>query len=120
MSGFQAELVSRILGVNGHITIEAYAGQKIDTYPSLVSQIRGLANVASATPVLDGQALLSTEGGGARGGLVRGIALDDLQALHPISDHILAGGLTDFNGDDAIVVGVGLANALTACVLATR
>ena len=111
MSGFQTELVSRILGVNGHITIEAYAGQKIDAYASLVSQIRSLANVASATPVLDGQTLLSTEGGGARGGLVRGIPLDDLKALHPISDHILAGSLTDFNGDDAIVVGVGLATA---------
>jgi lipoprotein-releasing system permease protein len=110
MSGFQVELVSRILGVNGHITIEAYAGQKLDAYQKLVEQIRGLADVASVTPVLDGQALLSTEGGGARGGLVRGISLDDLRALHPISDHILAGSLADFTGDDAIAVGVGLAN----------
>jgi lipoprotein-releasing system permease protein len=110
MSGFQVELVSRILGVNGHITIEAYAGQKLDAYQPLVAQIRGLADVASATPVLDGQALLSTQGGGARGGLVRGISLQDLQALHPISDHIVAGSLADFAGDDAIVVGVGLAN----------
>jgi lipoprotein-releasing system permease protein len=109
MSGFQVELVSRILGVNGHISIEAYAGQKLDNYQPLVTQIRGIAEVASATPVLDGQALLSTEGGGARGGLVRGISLDDLRALHPISDHIIAGSLTDFSGDDAIVVGVGLA-----------
>ena len=111
MSGFQVELVSRILGVNGHITVEAYAGQKLDDYPPLVSQVRALPDVASATPVLDGQALLSTEGGGARGGLVRGISLDDLRALHPISDHIVAGGLDDFTGDDAIVVGVGLASA---------
>nr|WP_294507940.1 lipoprotein-releasing ABC transporter permease subunit [uncultured Rhodopila sp.] len=111
MSGFQVELVSRILGVNGHITVEAYAGQKLDGYQELVSQVRGLPDVASATPVLDGQALLSTEGGGARGGLVRGISLDDLRALHPISDHIIAGSLANFTGDDAIVVGVGLANA---------
>jgi lipoprotein-releasing system permease protein len=109
MSGFQVELVSRILGVNGHISIEAYAGQKLDNYPPLVSQIRGIAGVASATPVLDGQALLSTEGGGARGGLVRGISLDDFRGLHPISDHIVAGSLNDFTGDDAIAVGVGLA-----------
>src|SRR6476646_4591543 len=108
MSGFQEELVSRILGVNGHITIEAYAGQKIDDYPPLVAKIRGLADVASATPVLDGQALLSTEGGGARGGLVRGISMEDLRALHPISDNIVAGSLNDFTGDDAIAVGVGL------------
>ncbi len=111
MSGFQVELVSRILGVNGHITVEAYAGQKIDDYAALVARIRGIPGVASATPVLDGQALLSTPGGGARGGLVRGISLDDLRALHPISDHIVAGTLADFTGDDAIVVGVGLANA---------
>jgi lipoprotein-releasing system permease protein len=110
MSGFQVELVSRILGVNGHITVQAYAGQKLDNYPSLVDQIRALPDVASVTPVLDGQALLSTEGGGARGGLVRGISLDDLRALHPISDHIVAGSLADFTGDDAIVVGIGLAN----------
>jgi lipoprotein-releasing system permease protein len=109
MSGFQVELVSRILGVNGHISIEAYAGQKLDNYPPLVTQIRGIEGIASATPVLDGQALLSTQGGGARGGLVRGISLDDLRGLHPISDHILAGNLADFTGDDAIVVGVGLA-----------
>src|ERR1700742_1075468 len=76
MSGFQVELVSRILGVNGHITVEAYAGQKLDDYQPLVDKIRALPDVSSATSVLDGQALLSTEGGGARGGLVRGITLD--------------------------------------------
>jgi lipoprotein-releasing system permease protein len=110
MSGFQVELVSRILGVNGHITVEAYAGQKIDGYEPLVQQIRTLPNVASVTPVLDGQALLSTQGGAARGGLVRGITQADLRALHPISDHIVAGSLDQFDGDNAIAVGVGLAN----------
>ncbi|MEA2777254.1 MAG: lipoprotein-releasing system permease protein [Acetobacteraceae bacterium] len=110
MTGFQVELVSRILGVNGHITVEAYAGQKLDNYQPLVTQIGGIDGVASATPVLDGQALLSTDRGGARGGLVRGISLDDIRALHPISDHIVAGSLADFTGDDAIVVGVTLAN----------
>ncbi len=111
MSGFQVELVSRILGVNGHITVEAYAGQKLDDYQKLVAQVRGLPDIASVTPVLDGQALLSTDNGGARGGLVRGISLGDLRRLQPISDHIIAGSLNDFAGDDAIAIGVGLANA---------
>ena len=110
MSGFQTELVSRILGVNGHITVEAYAGRRLDNYQKLVTQVRELPQVASVTPVLDGQALLSTEGGGARGGLVRGISLDDLRALTPISEHIVAGNLDDFAGDDAIVAGISLAN----------
>ena len=109
MSGFQTELVSRILGVNGHVTIEAYAGQKIDTYQPLVARMREIPGVVSAIPMLDGQALLSTAGGGARGGLVRGITLADLRTLHPVSDHILAGSLDDFTGDDALAIGIGLA-----------
>jgi lipoprotein-releasing system permease protein len=110
MSGFQTELVTRILGANGHVTIEAYAGLKIDNYQQLVANIVKLPNVASATPVLDGQALLTTNSGGSRGGLVRGMTQADLRALHPVSDNILLGSLNDFTGDDAIVVGVGLAN----------
>lgn len=111
MSGFQTELVSRILGVNGHATIEAFSGQKIEGYHEIVARIQALPDVASVVPMLDGQAMLSTESGGARGGLVRGITLDDLRRLRPISDHIVAGSLDQFTGDDAIVVGVALARS---------
>ncbi|HET7881673.1 MAG TPA: lipoprotein-releasing ABC transporter permease subunit [Acetobacteraceae bacterium] len=109
MSGFQTELERRVLGVNGHITVEAFAGEKIDDYQKLLGGIRGIPGIVSALPVLDGQALLTTDKGGARGGLVRGVMLDDLRALHPVSDHVIAGKLDDFTGDDAILVGVGLA-----------
>ncbi len=110
MSGFQTELVTRILGANGHVTVEAYAGQKIDNYQPLVASIAKLPNVTSATPVLDGQALLTTNSGGSRGGLVRGMTQADLRALHPVSDNIVDGSLNAFTGDDAMAVGVGLAN----------
>ena len=109
MSGFQTELESRVLGVNGHITIEAYAGDQLDNYQPLLAGIRGIPGIVGALPVLDGQALLTTDRGGARGGLVRGVTRDDLRALHPVSDHIVAGKLDDFAGDDAILVGTGLA-----------
>ena len=75
MSGFQIELERRILGVNGHIEVEAYAGQAIDGYAPLLAKIRAVPGVVSALGVLDGQALLTTSNGGARGGLVRGITL---------------------------------------------
>jgi len=111
MSGFQAELVSRVLGVNGHVTIEAFAGKKIDAYQDLAVRIRALPDIASVVPMLDGQAMLSTEGGGARGGLVRGITPEDLQRLRPIAANIVAGDLDAFKGDDAIVIGVALARS---------
>ena len=109
MSGFQTELVSRILGANGHVTVEAYAGQRIDNYQALATDIGKLPDVASVVPVLDGQVLLNT-GAGSRGGLLRGIGLGDLRKLDAVAGNILAGDLKDFVGDDAIAVGVGLAN----------
>ncbi len=109
MSGFQTELESRVLGVNGHITIEAYAGDAIANYQPLVKEIRAIQGVVSALPVLDGEALLTTDRGGARGGLVRGISLEDLRALRPISEHIVAGSMNNFTGDDAVIVGASLA-----------
>ena len=111
MSGFQTELVARVLGVNGHVTVEAPAGKVIEGYDALADRIRAIAGVASVVSVLDGQVLLSTDGGGARGGLVRGMTLKDLRELHPVSDHILSGKLDEFTGDNAIVIGVGLARS---------
>jgi lipoprotein-releasing system permease protein len=111
MSGFQAELISRVLGVNGHVTIEAFAGKKIDDHTDLIAKLRGLPDVTAVTPMLDGQAMLSTEAGGARGGLVRGIAREDLARLGPIANKIVAGSLDRFIGDDAIVIGAGLARS---------
>src|SRR6185295_7544306 len=111
MSGFKTELERRVLGVNGHITIEAFAGGQIDNYQQMLAGIRAIPGIVSALPVLDGQALLTTDRGGARGGLVRGMTLDDLLKLRPVSDHIVAGKLDDFTGDDALIVGVGLAQS---------
>jgi lipoprotein-releasing system permease protein len=111
MSGFQTELESRILGVNGHITLQAYAGDAINDYQPLLKDIRAIPGIVGVLPVVDGQALLTTDRGGASGGLVRGVTLDDLRGLHPISDNIVAGSLDNFTGDDAIAIGTGLAQS---------
>jgi lipoprotein-releasing system permease protein len=111
MSGFQQELVGRILGVNGHITIEAPAGGRIDRYAPLVQGIAGLSGVTSAVAVLDGQVLLTTDRGGGTGGLVRGMTIADLRRIAPVADHVIAGRFDDLAGDDAIMVGASLAQS---------
>jgi lipoprotein-releasing system permease protein len=64
-------------------------------------------------PVVEGQVGLTTERGGAYlGGLVRGVRQVDLRQLHVVSDHILAGSLDGFAGDDAVAIGIGLAQRL--------
>ena len=56
--------------------------------------------------------LLTTDAGGSAGGIVRGIAPEDLRARPIIAGNIRAGDLAAFQGEDAIVIGAGLARKL--------
>jgi lipoprotein-releasing system permease protein len=108
MGGFKVDLLSRILGFNGHLGVYGVGGQ-LANYDDVAARIRKIPDVASVIPVVDGQVLLSGGQGQSSGGFVRGIRQADLQSLHAVSDHVLAGSLNQFQGDDAIAVGVGLA-----------
>jgi lipoprotein-releasing system permease protein len=110
MSGFQTALVARALGVNGHVTIEARAGDAINAYQPLLDRVRAVPGVTSVLPVLDGQVgIRSTPESGIRGALVRGVTPEDLRKIPAIAGHIIAGSLDNFTGDDAIAVGLGIA-----------
>ena len=115
MNGFREELLGRILGLNGHIGVYAAEGSMRDFDP-VVDRIRGLPGVVSTTPIVQGQVLITSERGGASGGLARGIRPADLRARAIIADNIRIGSLEDFGGDDVIAIGIGLANRLRATV----
>jgi lipoprotein-releasing system permease protein len=108
MNGFRTELLSRILGLNGDLSIYA-AGKPMTDFDQIVARIRTIPGVLGAVPEVEGQALLTTNNGGAIGGLVRGMRADDLRKLPFVGNNILEGNLADFHGDDAIAIGIGLA-----------
>ena len=111
MNGFRQELLGRILGLNGHLGV--YAQERvIRDYDAMAGRIRGVAGVVSATPIVEGQALLTSEGGGASGGLARGVKPEDLRARGLVARNIVAGSLDRFEGEDAIVIGARLAQRL--------
>jgi lipoprotein-releasing system permease protein len=111
MNGFRQELLARILGLNGHLGIYA-VGEPLRDYDEIVRRVRTLPGVVAAMPMIEGEALLTTDRGGAMGGVVRGMRQQDLKSLHVVSDHVLSGNLDNFKGDDAIAIGVGLAQRL--------
>lgn len=108
MGGFKIDLLNRILGFNGHLGVYG-VGRPLVDYEQVAATIKTIPGVMSATPVVDGQVLLTDNRGTSAGGLVRGIAPADLKELHAVSNHILFGSLDAFTGDDAMAVGVGLA-----------
>ncbi|MBX6740972.1 MAG: lipoprotein-releasing ABC transporter permease subunit [Acetobacteraceae bacterium] len=112
MNGFRQELLGRILGLNGHLGVYAAEGGPLRDFDPLVQRIRTLPGVVEATPIVEGQVLLTSEAGGASGGVARGIRPEDLRDRAIIANNIRLGSLANFQGDDAIVIGTGLANRM--------
>ena len=112
MNGFRQELLGRILGLNGHLGVYAQDNTGLRDFDNIAVRIRGLPGIASATPIVEGQVLFTSDEGGATGGLARGIRPEDLRARPLIAGNIRAGDLSRFGGDDTIVIGTRLARKL--------
>ncbi|TPG61252.1 lipoprotein-releasing ABC transporter permease subunit [Roseomonas nepalensis] len=112
MNGFRQELLGRILGLNGHLGVYAQDNDGLRDFDNIAARIRGLPGIASATPIVEGQVLFTSDEGGATGGLARGIRPEDLRARPLIAGNIRAGDLARFGGDDTIVIGTRLARKL--------
>ena len=110
MNGFRADLLSRILGINGHLTV--FAGQgSITDFETITERLRAVEGVSSVVPQIQGQ-VMATSGGRALGGLVRGVRRETLEQRALIADNIVAGSLSDFEGDDVVLLGSRLARRL--------
>jgi lipoprotein-releasing system permease protein len=112
MNGFRQDLLSRILGLNGDLGVFGAGGTQIVEYDAMAGTIRGIPGVINASPVFQGEVLLTGERGGAIGGVVRGISQTDLEAQRSVSSHMLAGSIDAMSGDNAVIVGSGLAQSL--------
>ncbi len=110
MNGFRAELLGRILGLNGHLTVYGQ-GEPFTDYLAVAKLVRGLPGVIEATPLAEGQAM-ATAGGIAGGALVRGLRPEDLRARRLIAGNIKRGDLARFEGEDAMVIGSRMASRL--------
>jgi lipoprotein-releasing system permease protein len=110
MNGFRHELLSRILGLRGHMSVEAPITGLHD-FDAMVARIRAVPGVVHVSPVIEGQVMV-TANGGQLFALVQGVRAADLSALTEVSSTLSDGALEHFHGGDAIIVGGRLANQL--------
>jgi lipoprotein-releasing system permease protein len=113
MNGFRETLLSRILGVNGHVYVDTrnMPGAEIDRLEQL---IRAAPDVVHVTKTINAQALATAEGLAA-GVIVRGIPRAQLQGLPIVAGSVRPGGdLSGFEGVEAptILLGDRLAASL--------
>ncbi len=109
MNGFRQELLSRILGLNGHLSIYGQ-DYELTGYDPLSEKARKVAGVVSVTPIIEGQ-VMATARGIAKGAVVRGIKPQDLARRTLVAENIHSGSLADFKGD-RVLIGARLADRL--------
>lgn len=110
MNGFRHELLSRILGLNGHIGIQAQAGLPFNNYAEAIKEIKTLKGVEYAIPLIEGQ-LLASSGRSAEGAMVRGISAKDLLQKEVIRNALSNVDMDYFEGN-TIVIGDRLAQKM--------
>lgn len=110
MNGFRQELLTRILGINGHLSVYGPANRLAD-YDAVADAIRKIPGVIAATPIIEGQVMVTARGV-ARGAVVRGFKPEDLAGRKIVADNIRDGSLDQFKGEDAVVIGSRLAERL--------
>jgi lipoprotein-releasing system permease protein len=108
MNGFREQLLSRIVGVNGHLEVLS-PGRPLAEFDRLAKIVRGIDGVVTVTPVVQGQVLASTKVHAA-GALVRGLSYEDFLKRPLLANSIHRGTLEKFKKGTGILVGTRFAS----------
>ena len=111
MNGFRAELMTRILGINGHLIMQP-VDSALNDYAEAAARIAGVPGVRLAIPLVEGQTLASGNIGAGTGALVRGIRGDDLGKLDLVANNIRQGSLVGFDQSEGVAIGSRMAQNL--------
>jgi len=110
MNGFRVELLKSILGLSGHVTIQSEMGN-MPNFDAVAARILKVPGVVRATPIVDGQ-VMASQNNENTGVIVHGLRREDLAKVTELAGKLRAGSLAYFQGDDAVIVGSGLAARL--------
>ena len=110
MNGFRQELLSRILGLNGHIGIMSPVGYPFNNYKAAVKEIGEFEHVKYVIPMIENQLLVSA-GKAAEGAMVRGVEKKDLLARPVLKTALSLVNMDEFKGN-SVIVGSRLANKM--------
>ncbi|GAA2844160.1 Lipoprotein-releasing system transmembrane protein lolE [Aminobacter aminovorans] len=108
LNGFRAELLSRILGINGHLIVTR-VDLPLEDYAELAKRINGVAGVKYAIPLVEGQVLAQGNVGAGSGALVRGIRGEDLGKLTLLASNIKQGSTAGFDTAGGVAIGSRMA-----------
>ena len=112
MNGFRQDLMTRIIGLNGHLTVQPERGRVLEGHEALLARIGAMSGIAQATPAAEGQVLLTAPGGGASAAQLRGLLPEALRARPVMQRALRFGDFDAFGDEDTAIVGARLAQRM--------
>ena len=111
MNGFREELLSRIIGLNGHSTL--YINKNSESFNSnnIEQILLGFDEVSDVVSLVEATVMISNNNK-SRGVVVRGISIKDLKENSLLDQSINNKVLTNFNEENTIILGKRLATSL--------
>ncbi|MBM08603.1 MAG: lipoprotein-releasing system transmembrane subunit LolC [Magnetovibrio sp.] len=110
MNGFREELLTRILGLNGHLSVYASQGY-LSQFDKLATTLKSVKGVVSVTPMIEGQVMVSTSRA-STGAIVRGLRTSDLLKKEIIAKNIVSGELKHVKDPNSVLIGHRMAAKL--------
>jgi lipoprotein-releasing system permease protein len=112
MNGFRAELLDKIVGLNGHAIIQGYGG-RLENWQGILKEAQATPGVVHASPLIE-QPLLASYNGRVEAILIRGNTPADIRAITP---QVKLGNLGELQpGLGNVAIGARLAENLGARV----
>ncbi len=111
MNGFRQELLERILGINGHLSVYGPVVGQMTDYEPTMEKLLNVDGIVSANPLIEGQVMASARGV-SKGAIVRGIRAEDLAERKIVADNIVQGSLQAFQGNNVVIIGARLARSM--------
>jgi len=110
MNGFRVELLDRILGLNGHLSLFTAEAKGITNFDTLAATVRRVPGVVQVNPLVEGQVLAASPEQ-STAAMVRGMRPEDLAHVALIAASLRHGELDRFT-DDNVIIGTRLAAKL--------
>ena len=107
MNGFRSELLDKILGINGHITIQSYSSD-ITFYDQMRNDIELVDNVYSVVPTIYSQVMVSS-GEQTAGAIVKAIDYNDISNIPKIDQSL---DLDSYSEIEGLLIGSGMSRNL--------
>ena len=114
MNGFHLELMSKIIGINGHVFLQGVE-TPLNDYDAVGKRLEQVPGVTIVIPMVEGAAGVSSPYQQS-GALVRGIREADIKRLPGIAGNVRRGTLEGFDTAGGVAIGAKMAEQLSVRV----